>query len=186
MKPSERRKALARIRGSDASNFSYEKTWKHISKWLRQMVKIEPKIMREVSKATFGDLGSWLQKGEGKVKACGCLIGTVALKMLEDRNHFKVVADKHDASYIKLSCTTNEFSDEGYGKGDGAAPWAVVSLLAKNAFVENMRGEAEDIGCEVGGLGNRLGQETAVALIKDEIVRALKVRANRIKRAKGK
>lgn len=182
MKPSERRKALARIHNVDFSDFGYDRTWKEISKWIKQMVKIEPKVMREVSKATFGDLGKWLEKGEGKVKACGCLVGTVALKMLEDRNHFKVV-NKSDEITV-LTCTTNEFEDEGHGKGAHVNPWEVVSLLARKAFVANMREEAEEIGCGVAGLGGRLGQGTAVELIKDEIVRALKARAAQVKRLK--
>lgn len=188
MKPSERRAALSRLNEDGLFHTGETKsaTWKIVSKWIRQMVKIEPKIMREVSKATFGNLGSWFEKGEGNVKACGCLVGTVALEMTKTRNHFKIQPGKLTDDKPSLVCTTNEFKDgyDYHAKGDAVGPWEVVEFLAQKSFTAHMKQEAEDAGCAASSLGIHLGQDTAVALIKDEIVKALKVRATKIKRAR--
>lgn len=184
MKPSERRDALKSLLTNDWYYFTSEhkyKRWQRVAKWIRQMVNIEPTIMQEVSKATFGDLGAWIEEGEGKVKACGCLVGTVALKMVEARNHFKAAVDGGN-----FDCTTNEFQESIAGKGGPAEAYEVVGALSRKAFVEDMQTEAATVGSFAASLKSFLTQETAVALIKDEIVRALKARANRIKRAKGK
>lgn len=147
--------------------------WQVISTWIRQMVKIEPKVMREVSKAEFGSLSSWIERGEGNVKVCGCLVGTVALALADARNHFK--ADPYTNGF---SCTTNEFAtDDGYyAKGEPAEAYDVIGFLSRKAFVEDMQNRAASVGGKAATLGNILGQESAVALIKDEIVRALKRR----------
>lgn len=182
MKTSERRSALARLKldGIVYNAVERQKTWASISAWIRQMVKIEPRIMREVSKAEFGDLGKWIEKGKGNVKACGCLVGTVALEMVKQRNHFTP-----NVEYGEFTFTTNDFENDGLcEKGDSANAGEVVAKLAQKQFADNMETQADLVGGAAASLGNILGQEPAVALIKDEIVRALKRRSQAAKRRK--
>lgn len=183
MKPSERKDAL-RILHTDwlFTNAEHRiKAWDTVRKWIRNMVRIEPTVMREVSKREFGDLGSWLEKGKGNVQACGCLVGTTALVLVERRNHFKP-----DAKQGEFIHTTNEFENENTGydiKGDRAQAVDVVTKLAQEKFssTSSMQWAAEEAGCKAGALGTYLGQETAVALIKDEITRQLVLRSKRLK-----
>jgi|SRR5439155_19706406 len=150
--------------------------WLTVRDWIRDMVRIEPKVMREVSKARFGDLGSWIQNGSGNVKFCGCLVGTCALKLVQDRNHFKPQKGQED-----FVCTEpiGEFAADDYYSADWASAPEVVSVLAAN--YGQVSRDAYDAGIAAAELGDILGQTDAVKLIKDEIIRQLKFRQKRIR-----
>lgn len=163
MKTSERSQALAVVSETGA--------WRTVRNWIRDMVSIEPRVMRQVAKETFGNLGNWIERGEDNIEACGCLVGTVALVMVEQRNHFKP-----NASLGFFEHTTNEFKSDGNEKGDSATTTAVVAALARKQLKEDMQDYASRAGGAAAMLGAHLSQDTAVALIKDEIVRALKRR----------
>jgi hypothetical protein len=177
VKQSERRAALGLV--------GHRPAWTTIRSWIRDMVKIEPKVMRQVVKTEFGDLQNWLEKGPGNIKACGCLVGTTALVMAEQRNHFKPDADVGVFRY-----TTDEFkTEDGYGicdneKGDAANSTEVIAKLARKQLKRDMEDYASQAGGAAAVLGIHLGQDAAVALIKDEIQRALKRRTRAMQRRK--
>ena len=67
----------------------FSRNWDTVRNWIHDMVVIEPKVMKKVSEARFGDLSSWIEQGSGNVSVCGCLVGTTAIELTKDRNHFK-------------------------------------------------------------------------------------------------
>lgn len=180
MKPSERRQALRDI-GKDWQVVS---SWNYVRDWIKDMVQIEPKVMRQVAKMEFGDLGNWIEKGKGNIEACGCLIGTTALALVEDRNHFKVNVDSRGFKHTTEEFKKGEGWEAGNEKGDYAGASKVVGLLVKKQLKEDMEDWASEAGCSAKDLREALGQETAVALIKDEITRQLKRRSQVLKRRK--
>jgi hypothetical protein len=152
--------------------------WATVSKWIREMVARESKVMRQVSKARFGALNSWISRGRSNISPgfCGCLVGTTALALVEDRNHFRPLIDC--GSYYDFVRTT------GDDAGESACADEVVCELVAHA--EN---NAWDAGVAAMNIGECLGQEQAVALFKSEIREQLRLRSRRIagglKRAKS-
>ena len=143
--------------------------WDTIREWIVDMVQIEPTIMRRVSHAKFGNLSSWIQRGSGNVGVCGCLVGTTAIELTKARNHFKPVATNGS-----FTCT----KDVGvYQQGNATEAPEVVDALLK----AEMEGRAYNVGLFAADLGEYLGQDRAVALIKDEIRRQLLLRAKHIR-----
>lgn len=146
--------------------------WKDIATWLEQMVRVEPKIMREVSRATFGELGNWIQKGTDNVDdVCGCLIGTVAVKLIKQRNSFKFKSLSW-GDHVSVVRTKDNPNDEYDGKKgcEVEASTAVCELVKGNAaFKEYMKEQTDQIGMEVYELGMELDEPTVVELIRSEI-----------------
>lgn len=106
-----------------AGHSSTERTLKS---WIRLMVRIEPEIMKKVAKAEFGDLSEWLQKGAFKFGRCGCLVGTTALLLVEDRNSFElnpIIADGF--------CSTADFAYDQQGRRQNVSAYTVVNKLVK-------------------------------------------------------
>ena len=177
MTRSERRDALDQLEWS-----TYRKDqWKTISKWIRRMVRLEPTVMRKVAAREFGNLSywiKWIKSGGDNVDVCGCLVGTVALQLVDDRDSFKV-----DSQAEAFVCEVPQPSCE---IGDYLEAAEVVGALAryKAAFREDMVREADEAGMAAAGLGDVLGQALAVDLIKSEIQHQLYLRRQRIKRAK--
>lgn len=157
-----------------------DRAWKTIKSWIIDMVQVEPKIMRKVAQARFGYLGNWLQRGSGNVSVCGCLVGTTALEMVKERNHFKPNCAMGEFEQTKPFAGESFEEDESL---PSAEPYEVIERLMKAdpEFVRAMRGEAEQAGLEASNLGVELGQDKAVWLIKDEILRQLKLRQIRIR-----
>jgi len=143
-------------RDATLADVATDPDWKSIRKWIAAMVQLEPKVMREVSNARFGDLGSWLENRGGNVGYCGCLVGTTALKLIEDRNHFK----PFESLFGSVSLA--------------------VDLLVKEKRDEMVRG-TENAGIATAGLAQRLGNDDAVALIKSEIRTQLLLRARHMR-----
>lgn len=157
----ERREALRDIRESRGGSDN----WDMVSKWIHRMVRIEPTVMRAVAKAKFGNLGNWLEKNTNKT--CGCLVGTTALELVKRRNHFTV--DNHEAFYCEVEIA-------GQLPGDFTEPAHVVSALSQKAD-QDLTDRAGIAAMEI---GEHLGQDRAVALIKSEIAYAFKrARADR-------
>lgn len=174
MRQAERRGAInkMRIEWSDDS-------WPTVSNWIRDMVRIEPGVMAKVARAEFGDLGMWIQRGKRNVGVCGCLVGTTALILADERNHFKPVA--RNGCLVRTTNRGDEY------KGYSAYPNTVVAELVNTNTKarKEMELAAERAGCAASDMGNILGQELAVELIKDEIKRQLKFRRNRIEQSKN-
>jgi len=163
-------------------------SWHTVKNWIRDMVMLEPKVMREVSKARFGDLGGWIQRGSGNVKVCGCLVGTTALKLVADRNHFvpdveveefecvKPIGDYITEELFNAACQDGLYPQEGTS---ASAPDVIETLMGPN--YARLSDSAYDAGVAAAVLGEDLGQQTAVALIKDEILRQLQFRQQRVR-----
>lgn len=168
-------------------DLEFSSAWKTVKEWIREMAIREPRVMRKVSEARFGDLGMWIQKGRGNVSVCGCLVGTTAIELTKDRNHFKPDAEKEG-----FICTTPiedwvtpKMEDEAQLRGDwslssyAGAPQVVEALIR-----EEMSVDADRAGIAAAGLQNELGQDAAVWLIKDEIRRQLGFQRQRVRAAK--
>lgn len=154
----------------------YWNSWEKVRDWIRDMVQIEPKIMKRVAQRRFGALGNWIQRGSGNVGVCGCLVGSTALEMVKDRNHFKAQCGTGDFGLTKPIASfepSDEYDFESY---------EVIELLAVDKqFVQQMEISANDAGMAASDLGGTLGQKKAVWLIKDEIIRQLKLRNVRVR-----
>lgn len=149
----------------------YWSSWETVRDWIRDMVQVEPKIMKKVSERRFGDLGNWIQKGSGNVSVCGCLVGSTALELVKERNHFKAQCGTGDFTLTK---PLGEFEPEQDYDFESSE---VIRMLAVDPeFVAAMTNSADDAGIAAADLGNVLGQAKAVWLIKDEIVKQLKLR----------
>jgi len=148
-------------------------SWKTIRRWIADMVSIEPTIMRRVSHRKFGDLGSWLEKGS--VGYCGCLVGTTALELVRARNSFKPTTDTYfgEAEFVRTKDTETE------EKGDACDAADIVEELSP--FASNMKVAALTAGMAAIDLQYAVGQDEAVALIKDEIRKQLLLRAKHIR-----
>jgi len=165
MKQKQRKAVLDKLREGWAWD-----SWQIVSGWIKRMVSMEPTVMRRVAKAKFGNLSKWIQRGRGNVGVCGCLVGTVALELVKSRNHFEPKLNDVWAPFVR---TTGELA------GERESCPTVVSELVKQRRAE-MEHEADQAGLEAASLRGELGQETAVALIKDEIKRALAARRRRV------
>ena len=166
MTPQERKAALARLKHS----YSASAAWTTVAQWIRRMVAIEPSVMRRVAARTFGDLGSWIERGSRNVGVCGCLVGSTALELVDARNHFKP-----DPYFNGFTRTTGEW------KGERCPATTAVAELVRGpqALKDNMDGWACRAGIAASNLLLMLTDDTAVALIKDEIHRQLRARAKR-------
>lgn len=170
--------------------------WTVIREWIADMVRIEPTVMRRVLDREFGYLGAWLSRGRANVSgACGCLVGSTALELVASRNHFK---PKVGAGVFKLTtplptdrAKTELVAKYGYWIGEELVPTSIYdtpevveALCQSPEFVSKMTQSAEDAGVAAAELGEELGQDTAVALIKDEIRKQLRIRQARIRGGK--
>ena len=168
---------VAEIRQEAVGTVYVNSQWQIVARWIRNMVKVEPKIMRQVSKASFGNLGSWLNNRTANInRACGCLVGTVALELVRDRNSVtlgKPVYDWGRAGSVQF-----------YDTQDNTLPTPKVVTELAESFCSNMTVAAAKAGVAAARLGEELGQRGAVVLIKDEIVRQLAIRQRRIRAAK--
>ncbi len=153
-------------------NWAAYQAWENVRDWIADMVSIEPKIMRKVSEARFGDLGNWIQRGSGNVSVCGCLVGTCALELVKERNHFKADLD--------IGAFEQTVPFRGEAQFEECEPHEVVEKLVVNKrFVQDMTVGAEQAGYAASTLGTTLGNDMAVWLIKDEIIRQLALRSQR-------
>lgn len=161
MKLTERRKVLRDVAESSA--------WRTVRRWIRDMVRVEPRVMREVSRMEFGPLCSWIERGSANVGGvCGCLVGSTAIALAQ-RAGQAVSRDFYAAEVDGALLSASE----------------TVAQFARKQFVADMEAAASYAACAAAELGDALGQERAVALIKDEIVRALAARRRRAARRKA-
>lgn len=142
--------------------------WQTVSEWVRWMCKIEPKIMAKVNRSTIGDLGAWLEKGDKVNKVCGCLVGTVALKLVDERNSFKIETEQDWEPDLVRTKVKNKTQFVGEVVN---APAAVCELVKQRnqKFVDFMQEQTYSAGYAASELAVQLGQERAVLLIKREI-----------------
>src|SRR5258706_3026398 len=142
-------------------NWAAYQAWENVRDWIADMVSIEPKIMRKVSEARFGDLGNWIERGSGNVSVCGCLVGTCAIELVKERNHFK--ADVESGSFDQ----TKPFADQRENFEEDWLPIlepheVVEKLVANQRFVHDMTVGAKQAGYAASTLGMTLGNDTAV------------------------
>lgn len=154
-----------------------------INRWIKTMVSIEPVVMKEVSEMTFGDLDSWIQKGKDNIGVCGCLVGSAAIALINDRNSCTI--GTKDYACLK---SIPSFLDP---QGNPIEAYQVVARLSKLAAKARraMQTLSEDAGVAVADLrgliyvalpdcldfgeSNRLADEITIRLIKERIVKAL-------------
>ncbi len=159
-----RRSALLR-----ANTYAYN-SWQIVKQWIKDMVRIEPTIMRKVAKMKFGAMGSWMEAGGGKIGRCGCLVGSCAIAMVEERNSF-VISPAHDTVWVR---------SQGEEKGLYVEPYQVVAELAKKQFHDDMVESADAAGMAAYRVTESFEDETeGVELLKSEILYQLRLRAKR-------
>jgi hypothetical protein len=134
--------------------------WKDVRRWIKRMVAVDPQVMERVSRAKFGDLSSWLSKVNGRW--CGCLVGTCALVLKSERDHFTI--------------RNGMFYDSKGSRGGVKAATVVHTLARDHAIGTQFTNFA---GVRATYLKQAIRQDNAVALIKDEIKAALKARRKR-------
>jgi len=170
------------------AELDWSTNWPTVRDWIADMVRVEPKIMRKVAQAKFGDLGRWVENGSGNISMCGCLVGTTALELVKDRNHFEI-----KRGWEEFQCTrpignfvTPEMEAEdllNYDVYSAGSAECVVGVLA-TAYHEDMEQAASDAGIAAAALRDEIGQDAAVWLIKDEIKRQLALRAKHVRGGK--
>lgn len=176
-------------RKSLLQELEYNSDWETVRDWIRDMVVVEPKIMRKVSEAKFGDLGSWIEAGRGNVSVCGCLVGTTAIELTKERNHFKADRDtekflctKEIGEWVPVAIDEAACRVGNYSLQSTAGAAEVVDTLTN--FKQRMSNSAYDAGVAAAGLKEEIGQEEAVWLIKTEIVRQLGFQKQRVRAAR--
>lgn len=182
MKRFNRQKALDAVAENKENMWGEQenvlKDWRLVKNWIKDMVRREPVIMARVARARFGDLGSWIKAGSNNIKtACGCLVGTTALELVRERNHYELV----DGYFVDPLKPKDDF-----GFSLGIEAYDLVPKLCKvhPAKVAMLQQQADVAGGAASDIGTHIGQKQAEALIKSEIRLQLKARKARIEARK--